>query len=57
MAATYIPTPDRCSIIGDEKLNFQVRYGAECIPLSKATTKRSKNTEVCLILFVEILTK
>ena len=36
-AATYIPTPEGSSIIGDERLDFQVRYGAGYCPLSVAT--------------------
>ena len=36
-AATYIPTPVRCSIIGEEGLSFLVRNGAGRFPLSIAT--------------------
>ena len=36
-AATYIPTPEGCSIISDERLSFQVRNGAGRFPLSIAT--------------------
>ena len=50
VAATYIPTSVACSIIGDERLNFQVRNGAGCDPLSNPTTKRKKNTAVCFFL-------
>ena len=51
MAATYIPTSVACSIIGDGRLDFQVRNGAGYDPPSSPTTKRSKNTLMCLILF------
>ena len=37
LAATYIPTPVRGSIIGDEGLSFLVRNGARRFPLSIAT--------------------
>ena len=36
-AATYIPTPVRSSIIGEEGLSFLVRNGAGRFPLSIAT--------------------
>ena len=51
VAATYFPIPDRYSIIGDGRLNLQVRNGAGCDPPSNPTTKRSKNTLMCLLLF------
>ena len=58
VAATYISTDVACSIIGDGRLNFQVRNGAGCDPPSSPTTKRSKNTLMCLILFaLESLSK
>ena len=50
VAATYIPTSVAGSIIGDERLDFQVRNGAGYDPLSRPTTKRIKYTLVCLIL-------
>ena len=50
-AATYIPNSDRVSIIGDGRLDFQVRNGAGYDPPSSPTTKRDKNTDVCLSLF------
>ena len=51
MAATYIPTDVACSIIGDGRLDFQVRNGAGYDPPSSPTTKRSKSTLMRLILF------
>ncbi|CAA6820235.1 MAG: Unknown protein, partial [uncultured Sulfurovum sp.] len=36
-AATYIPNPDRISIIGDGRLDFQVRKGAGYNPPSRPT--------------------
>ena len=42
-AATYIPNPDRASIIGDGRLDFQVRKGAGYNPPSRPTSKKSKN--------------
>jgi hypothetical protein len=39
LASTYVPTPERCSIIGDEGLDFQVRNGSGYFPLSKDTRK------------------
>ncbi len=42
-AATYIPTPVRCSIIGDEGLSFLVRNGAGRFPLSIATGNSEVN--------------
>ena len=50
MAATYIPTSVACSIIGDGRLDFQVRNGAGYDPPSSPTTKRDKDTLVCLSL-------
>ena len=50
VAATYISTDVACSIIGDGRLDFQVRDGAGYDPPSSPTAKRSKDTEVCLIL-------
>ena len=41
-AATYIPNPDRTSIIGDGRLDFQVRNGAGYNPPSRATAKKIK---------------
>ena len=43
MAATYIPTSEAGSIIGDGRLDFQVRNGAGYDPPSSPTTKRDKN--------------
>ena len=51
MAATYISTDVACSIIGDGRLDFQVRNGAGYDPPSSPTTKRDKDTDVCLSLF------
>ena len=52
VAATYIPTDVACSIIGDGRLDFQVRNGAGYDPPSSPTTKRSKNIALMfLILF------
>ena len=51
MAATYISTDVACSIIGDGRLDFQVRNGAGYDPPSSPTTKRDKYTDVCLSLF------
>ena len=45
VAATYIPTDVACSIIGDGRLDFQVRNGAGYDPPSNPTTKRDKNTK------------
>ena len=45
VASTYVPTPERCSIIGDASLNFRVRNGAGCFPRSNDTTKRSNGNE------------
>ena len=50
VAATYISTDVACSIIGDGRLDFQVRNGAGYDPPSNPTTKRSKNTKMCLLL-------
>lgn len=50
VAATYIPTDVACSIIGDGRLDFQVRNGAGYDPPSSPTTKRDKDTDVCLSL-------
>ena len=44
VAATYISTDVACSIIGDGRLDFQVRNGAGYDPPSSPTTKRVKNT-------------
>ena len=52
MALTYIPTNVACSIIGDERLDFQVRNGAGYDPLSSSTTKRRINTIVFMLLLV-----
>ena len=41
-AATYIPNPDRISIIGDGRLDFQVRKGAGYDPPSRPTSKKLK---------------
>lgn len=43
-ALTYIPTLEKCSIIGEEKLNCQVRNGAGCFLLSINTRKREIKT-------------
>ena len=50
VAATYISTDVACSIIGDGRLDFQVRNGAGYDPPSSPTTKRNKDTNVCLFL-------
>ena len=50
VAATYISTDVACSIIGDGRLDFQVRNGAGYDPPSNPTTKRNKDTNVCLFL-------
>ena len=50
MAATYIPTDVACSIIGDGRLDFQVRNGAGYDPPSSPTTKRKINTNVFIFL-------
>jgi hypothetical protein len=52
VAATYVPTSVTGSIIGDERLDFQVRNGAGYDPLSNPTTKRNKDTVMHLFLFV-----
>ena len=58
VAATYISTDVACSIIGDGRLDFQVRNGAGYDPPSSPTTKRSKSTVMRLILFaLESLSK
>ena len=58
VAATYVSTDVACSIIGDGRLDFQVRNGAGYDPPSSPTTKRIKNTVMCLILFaLESLSK
>ena len=57
MAATYISTDVACSIIGDGRLDFQVRNGAGYDPPSSPTTKRSKDTVMCLILSILSLEK
>ena len=58
VAATYVPTDVACSIIGDGRLDFQVRNGAGYDPPSSPTTKRSKSTAVRLLLFaLESLSK
>ena len=44
-APTYVPTPERCSIIGDGELNFQVRNGAGCDLSSIGTKKRGEKIE------------
>ncbi len=36
-AATYVPTPERCSIISEEGLSFWVRNGTRRFPLSITT--------------------
>ncbi|CAA6811903.1 MAG: Unknown protein [uncultured Sulfurovum sp.] len=41
-AATYIPNPDRISIIGDGRLDFWVRNGARYNPPSRPTSKKGK---------------
>ena len=43
-AATYIPNPDRASIIGDGRLDFWVRNGARYNPPSRPTSKKGKDT-------------
>ena len=43
-AATYISTDVACSIIGDGRLDFQVRNGAGYDPPSNPTAKRDKYT-------------
>ena len=53
MALTYISTSVACSIIGDGRLDFQVRNGAGYDPPSSSTTKRSKYTVMYLLLMVE----
>ena len=50
VAATYVSTDVACSIIGDGRLNFQVRNGAGCDPPSSPTTKRKINTGVFMFL-------
>ena len=50
MAATYISTDVACSIIGDGRLDFQVRNGAGYDPPSSPTTKRKINTDVFMFL-------
>ena len=50
VAATYISTDVACSIIGDGRLDFQVRNGAGYDPPSSPTTKRDKYTNVYLSL-------
>lgn len=40
LALTYISTLEKCSIISEEKLDFQVRYGAGYFLLSINTRKR-----------------
>jgi hypothetical protein len=50
VAATYISTSVACSIIGDGRLDFQVRNGAGYDPPSSPTTKRDKDTMMCLAL-------
>lgn len=45
MASTYVPTSVAGSIIGDVRLDFQVRYGAGYDPHSSDTTKRDKITK------------
>lgn len=57
MAATYISTDVACSIIGDGRLDFQVRNGAGYDPPSSPTTKRSKDTLMCLLLSILSLEK
>ena len=49
VAATYISTDVACSIIGDGRLDFQVRNGAGYDPPSSPTTKRRKNTDMCFL--------
>ena len=38
-AASYFPTPERCSIIGSSRLNFRVRDGNGCDPTDRITGK------------------
>ena len=53
LAATYVPTPERCSIMSEEGLSFRVRNGAGRFPLSIATrTRKEKITEVSFSLGV-----
>ena len=51
-AATYIPNPDRISIIGDGRLDFQVRKGAGYDPPSRPTSKKCKNKKVLFLNFL-----
>ena len=51
VAATYISTDVACSIIGDGRLDFQVRNGAGYDPPSSPTTKRTKSIVMRLVLF------
>ena len=50
VAATYISTDVAWSIIGDGRLDFQVRNGAGYDPPSSPTTKRKINTDVFMFL-------
>ena len=38
-ATTYFPTPERCSIIGSNRLNYRVRDGNGCDPVDTITGK------------------
>ncbi len=38
-AASYFPTPERCSIIGSSRLNCRVRDGNGCDPTDTTTGK------------------
>ena len=38
-ATSYFPTPERCSIIGSNRLNFRVRDGNGCDPVDTITGK------------------
>ena len=50
VAATYFSTDVACSIIGDGRLDFQVRNGAGYDPPSSPTTKRKINTVMFMFL-------
>ena len=41
-ATSYFHTPERCSIIGSNRLNFRVRDGNGCDPVDKITGKLLK---------------
>ena len=55
MASTYVPTPVGGSIIGDVRLDFQVRDGAGYCPHSSDTIKRDKMAyKVILALLIKL---